>query len=353
MRIAGTIDRLVARRFASSYLLCLGTAAVLFSVVDALLKLDALQRRPGPLWLAFAEAYALELPLLFQRFGAFVTLAGAMFCVARLVRNNELLPIVASGTSVFRALAPVLLGAALLGGLEFATTELVIPRLADRIRAHGGLSGWGRGGRPGILRDAAGHTTFAGDYDPATRTMRWVSVRERGPDGEVLRTWHGDAASWREGAWWLARGWVVQGDRVTEVGPPAGLRLPIALQPIDVESPTEKISLLPFAALRGQVLRQPYLPALRIQLHERITRPLAHLLLVLLGLPFVLREPGARGGVYVGLLALGAIGGAYFFAGFYCRALGAAGQLHPFWAAWLPTVAFGLLGIWLFGRVRT
>jgi lipopolysaccharide export LptBFGC system permease protein LptF len=358
MTIFGTLDRYVARAFVSSYVLCAGIGFILFVTVDALFNLGDLLERDSGVLLGLLEFYAARTPLLFQRFGSFLTLAAGMLDVARLERNNELIPIVSSGTSVFRALAPVLMGAALAFFNETATTEMVIPTLAEEIRAQGLLGS--SDDRPGIMRDRAGNTLFAGSYDASERRLRWVTLRERDADGEVVRAYHGDEARWVRdpasptgGWWWLPAGYTVSQGVTEPIPAREGVLLPTSVEPVDVESMNERVSLLGFGALRRQYLRQPYLPSLRVQLHERMARPLGHVILLMLGLPFVLGRGRRGAGVFLGLIAVVVICAAYFLSGFFFYALGADGALHPFWAAWTPAIVFGLAAIWLFGRVQT
>jgi lipopolysaccharide export LptBFGC system permease protein LptF len=86
-------------------------------------------------------------------------------------------------------------------------------------------------------------------------------------------------------------------------------------------------------------------------LHYLITFPLANLVLVLVGLPLLMRHERGRGA----LAAAGAFGLCltYFAADFVCRTLGLQGSLEPVLSAWLPILFFGSLGIALYDSMRT
>ncbi|MFC1707217.1 LptF/LptG family permease, partial [Planctomycetota bacterium] len=244
-----------------------------------------------------------------------------------------------------------------------AVTELVIPRVAGTIRAAGGLRRT-RTPRPGFMRDAEGNTLFAGGYDRSTETLRWVTFRERDSQGRLQRVYHGDIAAFvrrgpDSGVWRLMHGWVRQEDsgQGTHVSQRVlgeeGADLHTSIVPIDVESMSEGFSLLSFSDLRKQCYdRQSYLHRLRVQLHQRITSPLAHVVLCLLGVPFVLRRTG-RASIFLGILALIAICLFYFLATFFFFELGSRGSIDAFWAAWIPTIAFTLMAVALWHRVRT
>lgn len=349
-----TSDRYILRTFLSSYAYCLATLTLLFVLVDGMLRVDKLLADPRPFLTVVGIYYQAQVPLIFQRFGTFVTLAGAMFAVSRLVRNNEILPLLAGGQSVFRILAPVVLGSLCIGLLDAANTEYVIPEMADVIRTSGAFKKRDRVHRPGILRDDVGNTFFIGSYDSATKELRWVSFRQFDADHKLVRTTYGDYARWHggstRGAWRLSSGYVVEGD---DVRPLAGtIDLPTSIVPMDVASLTERVSLLPLKDLRKQYRRQPYLHSLRVQFLERLGRPLTHVLLVLLGVPVLLRSRGSRG-MFVGLIVVLGICATFFLAGFVCQDMGNSGHLHPFLAAWLPTIVFGVGGILHYSSMPT
>jgi lipopolysaccharide export system permease protein len=85
-----------------------------------------------------------------------------------------------------------------------------------------------------------------------------------------------------------------------------------------------------------------------VELNYRFSYPIITIVLLLITLPIsvVLR----RGGIAVGLGI--SIGMSFVFWGFIqsSRAYGVAGILHPFIAAWLPNLVFGIIGIILFLR---
>jgi lipopolysaccharide export system permease protein len=378
-RLLTILDGYVLGYFWSSYALCLLTLTLLFVIADAFANAKQFVNENTVWWRDIPLYYAGQLPILFDRFASFITLGGAMFAVARLERNNELMPMKAGGVSIFRALVPIFASAALLGGAQFLNGEVVVPAMADTIRAGARFQSDEAEG-PGILRDARGNTLGAASFDRSRAQLRWVSFREHDIEGRVARAIFAERATWvpagrappgsndaarGKGAWLLEDGTIVEGDageqRRIGTGAPRdrahptaeeGLLLETSIRPIDIESLGERVSLLSFRDLRDQYRRQSYLPRLRVQLHARIATPLAHLVLCLLGLPFVLKGGGGRS-VFLGMLALVVICAGFFVASFILQDLGSSGSISPFWAAWAPTVLFAVAGIWSFGEVRT
>jgi len=89
----------------------------------------------------------------------------------------------------------------------------------------------------------------------------------------------------------------------------------------------------------------------RVDLHYKISFPLACLVVVLLGIPFAFTM-GKRGTlVGIGLSFVIAI--VYWGAIGIFKSLGYAGYLSPFIGAWGPNLVFGLIGLYLIFNLRT
>jgi lipopolysaccharide export system permease protein len=89
---------------------------------------------------------------------------------------------------------------------------------------------------------------------------------------------------------------------------------------------------------------------LRTQFHGRIAEPWTCLVVVLMALPF--GAASARRNVFAGMAASIFICFSYFVLMKLGLALGTAGYLHPWLAAWLPNLCFGGTGIWLTHRAQ-
>jgi len=86
-------------------------------------------------------------------------------------------------------------------------------------------------------------------------------------------------------------------------------------------------------------------------LQYHLTFPLANLILLLVGLPILLRHDRGRGaeGLAKGCLLCVF----YFAADFVLRNQGLGGRMDPVLAAWLPILFFGSLGLALYETMRT
>jgi len=86
------------------------------------------------------------------------------------------------------------------------------------------------------------------------------------------------------------------------------------------------------------------------KLHSRLAGPWKCLVVVLIALPF--GAASGRRNIFVGVASSILICFAYFVLLEVSLALGAAGQLPPWLAGWLPNIFFSVTGVWLTARVR-
>ncbi len=375
LRILGILDAYVLRHFLGSYAICVGTGLGLFIIGDIFDRISLYKDEPIG---AIVDYYAARLPVVYYHLGPFMTLAGAMFAVARLERANELLAMKAAGISVFRAILPVLVGAAALAVIGALDQELLIPRLAERLRSSSVIDRDDPWFEPGIFRDKYGNVLWAARYYPGRQALAVVTFRLQ-EDGVGRETIHAARARWipegrRRGYWLLEEGVrrerpaagedVPYRERRFGRGLPAdpadpketeGLPLRTSIYPVDIEIVASDVSYLSYRDLDAQRRRHDYLPRLGVLLHARVADPAAHVVLCFIGLPFVLGADRSRGGrgIFAGLLALVVLCAGFFVLAFMLRDLGEKGVLGPALAVWLPVGIFGAGGLLNLLRVQT
>jgi lipopolysaccharide export LptBFGC system permease protein LptF len=130
--------------------------------------------------------------------------------------------------------------------------------------------------------------------------------------------------------------------------------LETSLVPIDLETSDQDVSYLSWRELRAQYQRQPQDKSLLVKLHHHFAFPLSHLVLLLLGIPFVLNFHSRS--LVLGLAACFFLAAGYFLMGSMAVSLASdPGNplLPPVIAAWLPNVLFGSLGLTVFTNLRS
>lgn len=306
------------------------------------------------------EYYAVRVPLLLAYLLPAVILFAAMFTLIKLSRSNEILPIVAGGTSLRRMSLPFVLTSFMAAAAMAAMDEFVLPRVAERIADTEEILTSKRVSFEVTAYDGRTlvHAKF---YDHAQREMTTVRVS------------HPEEVAWAESCRWdePRRRWVAYRGHVERPGewvevpggkpvvrkdpiPDGGYALPEGFGPDAVRrSPSfmSRFPSAPLAELLAQARAFPHVPSFRMKVHSRFAFPLSPVILLLMGLPFV--AAATQKSFFKGLFLCFLITVAYYLVYFSFLYLGNSGDVPPPLAAWGPAGAFGLAGLISFARMRT
>lgn len=369
----GTLDRYVGRAFVSAYLVALMMIVGLYTVVDLASNLDD-YLKPNDQGVSpgigrVAQYYLLHLPFLYLSVAPFVTLMAGLFTVAKLQKAREVIAALSAGMSARRVLMPVFGGALLIGAFMAVLREVATESI-------------------GFARDALRY-----ELDESVAEFELESVRLKDADGEMIQlglfrpgggidphaeeptTFENlDAIRYIDGSWFhfvAERGewvgdrrvghWVLEGGYQESVGVADRVRSPLTqlggqleFTPRDVWSAwkgRENALELSLQEARELAARDPDNVQYRTLMNYLVTFPLANVVLLLVGLPFLLQFERGRG--TEGLVAGFLLCVVYFAADFVTLNLGLQGQLDPLLASALPPLFFGSLGLVLFGSMRT
>jgi lipopolysaccharide export system permease protein len=370
--IGGRLDRYVLRRFLAHYGVAMLYLVGLFVLVDVATRIDKFLEAREHLAAAgrsvagaIAGYYAASLPLLVLQVAPFVTVMGACQALVELRRGNELYPMMEAGRSLARILAPVVAFALLLTAVLVALQDRIAPAAVDaRLRIERAMEDEeGRTvSRIPHVRDGAGNVWSISRWDPESRTAEGVRVVPFTAAGrrhdllQVPRMSHGRLPDGRSG-WIPGPGATLLAavDRPGGAGHvipvPAGVPLPTDLAPADVElaRASQDLEGLSTRRLRGLRDRNEDLQFLTVLLHKRWTFPLANLVLLLVGVPLVLRGEGSSG--FFSILAALGVCASYFAVDAVACDLGGRGVLPAGPATWLAPILFGAAGITMMDAV--
>jgi len=362
------LDRTLFFAYLRAYLFVLVSLLSLYVILDLFTNIeDFAQHVHGlPAVMAhIAKYYGYRVMQYFDRLCEAITLLAAMFTVAWMQRNNELLPLLSAGVPTRRVIRPVLFGAAFMLGLGIANQEFVIPRIADALLAD--------------RDDPAGDKSLPvqGAFEPngvhiegtkATRrsgsiTPLYITFPEQMTGGLVHMTVEQAYYSPVENGGKHAGGWLLTGAVPATLDPCPPVLEPIDpgnyflhVQEVDFDALTRKNNWFMFTStgklrdllFRPDAKRQA---AVAVLFHMRLTRPILGLLLVLLGLSLILRDQNRNVFIGTGLCLI--MCALFFGAIFACKQLGDGEYIAPALAAWLPVLAFGPLAFAWFDAIHT
>jgi lipopolysaccharide export system permease protein len=335
---------------------------VFFVFINFMEHIDMVTKDGAPLNLV-ALYYACYMPRVFVEASWMAFLIAMLLVLGGLARNNEYTAMLAGGVSIYRIGMPIFVIGAMLSVLVFCVQEFVAP--SATLRAYDLKDGKFKmqpderrvSAIAGIGRRNERHYFETLDVEKGLLTGIQIHT-QRG--GSIIKRIDAQRAVWDEsaGRWFLENGAIREFDRdgivVSHMAfsiVPASFRESPATLRIYASTRGE----FNFLELRRQIdnLRADGYNAGRLKLdyHKKFALPLANLIIVLLGLPFVLES--RRGGLVLGFALSLAAALAYYGLFQISLALGRGGVVPAVVAAWLANLLFLGVGAGLVARART
>jgi len=356
------LDRYILRAFFTNFFIALFVMIGMYVVLDLFVNLDEFSKLPtdsaADIASKIVRYYAYNLFLYFSQLAGVVILASACFTLARFHRANEFTPVLASGVSLYRVAAPIMIAAICLNFLWLANQELVIPRIADKLaRTHDDTEGrqtygvWFRPDRERGLVSAA-------QFSPSRKTMRTVLIMKRDEYARLTDVIEADSAIWDEErqVWNLEHGLLSRygGESADSMVRQTVLEYASALTPKELALQqarqwTRHLSLSELSALQDRFPQTAEFVRVK---HVRMTTIPLNILMLALGIPFLLTRERPNILVAGGKCLLAC--GACFVLMFVCQNVDVAGlPVKPELPAWIPVIAFAPVAVVLMDGIKT
>lgn len=363
------LDRYIAKNYLYGYFIALFVMIGMFVTIDLFMNVDefseALELEGVSVWDMISNIvafYAIRCALWFKDMAGMIIVIAAVFSLARMTRNNELIAVMASGVSLKRILAPILILAVLLTGLMVVDQEFLIPGYAYELtRSHDDLS-----------RDSSYDVWFVGDnkgnlissylYEEKLQTLHRPLIILRQPIQGQEQVYRVVGKIWADFADYNSErgGWDLINGKKTEIdlegaNPQAGTsqyEVPVDFYETSLTArdlPIRKregykslLSLRQLNELQNNPgVGQRDMASLAVQKHSRITDPIMNLIMVMVALPvLVCRDPKAMKTAII-ICFLTTI--SCFIVGFACKLFAAEvffGQYRPVLWTWIPIFIF-------------
>lgn len=360
-----TLDRYVIRSFLVNYFLALLILVSLYVLVDLSLNFDEFTERAAG-WLLVGNIcsyYGYNILVYYAQLAGLITVIAAAFTLARMMWANELTAILASGTSLYRVAAPLVVLGVVFNFLWLVDQEILVPRWAHKLaRPHDDVQGR-RVEKLWFVEDGD-RLLSAVKFFPYRHRLWNVIILEREESGDFGDFITADLATWNPigQVWEAERGLLRRRVDVPEPGQVAAMprlreepirELPITLAPEDLRlrQVSRWVDFLSLEELRslqrggtaniGQVLHL---------MHVRVTTLGVYVLLLMLGLPLLLRRDPKDLAAYAGLCLLVLL--ACFGFTFLCHHV-VVYERSPALPAWLPILVFGPVAVVLWDAVKT
>jgi lipopolysaccharide export system permease protein len=363
------LDRQLIRSYLKAYAICFISLLSLYIVIDLFTNIEDFTQKQRTLSGAIqhiAVYYCYRTSYIFDKLSEAIVLLAAMFTVAWMQRNNELLPLLSAGVSTQRVVRPVLIAACLMLGLSTVNQELIIPNIADQLlNDRNDPKGESDVFQPWAYEPKGIHLegTIASRKHKVVRNL-CVTIPSHMADGLVHLAAH-EARYFPAGTARARGGWLLTDTQPRQL---ENWNDPEVLEMIDPGKfflYTEETDLTTLTRhskwyvytstfqlfLELDTTESKRLSPMAVLFHMRLTRPVLGLVLVFLGLSVILRDQNRNLFIAAGLCLLMCV--MVYAAMFGCKYLGDHDFLAPALAAWLPVLFFGPMAFVLFDAVHT
>ena len=351
------LDRYIAKSFLTGYAIAFCVLIGLRIIMDLFVNLDEFAEQSDlGVWAVssnIATFYGLHATVYFRDLAGVVTVVAAAFSLGKMVRDNELVAILASGVSAQRVVAPILAMAILFTALWVADQELLIPAISSKLaRGHGDIPGE-EYFRVYFLADGNGSLICARTFFVKTATLdKPTIITRRATDRpgiwEATGWISADRARFNEttGEWDLDNGLFVDAQSQNDPQVVRSYRSPDLLPkdiPVLCESEYKSLfSSRQLSALAARKVRIQDVAEIYSQKHFRITEPIINLTMLMVSLPVLIcRDPKTMKSAILVSFALTA---ACFVTTFVCKMFSTevvfTERVMPELWAWLPVFIF-------------
>ena len=350
------LDRYVLREFLRTYLIIFFSFAVVFIVIDVVDNLPRLIRN-GATTQQATIYYLLRLPYLVVLTSPVTVLLTGLFMMNALSKHNESIAMRAAGISIKRAMLP-LFGVGLFISFAIAALgEYVLPwaetqrnyvynvqikgEQPDNVMLKANINYQGK----------ANDFYYFGFFDGYKNNLKVIDLtRIDYKTKQIVEHITASSADWN-GSRWIIQDCEIRrfqdGKQVYHQYFPSTNLAILDVQPQDFIRITQKTLSLTFWQLKDYIQRIKKLgekPTKEIvDLHMKIAFPLTNLIVIFFFLPIATSNTRSKGRGWVIMLGL-MVCFSYLIVVRVIQSLGYTGVIHPVWSAWLPNIAFSLLG---------
>lgn len=358
----GIISRYIAVAWLRLLVLCQGSFVAVYLVLDMMEKIPRFLRAGGELD-DILRFFVWKLPEMVGQTAAFSVLMATLLTLGLLSRNSEIIAMRSCGISLLSISLPMVGLGFVVSLLLLVNAEMIVPRCFERMEHTERVKIKKQGVNAVFKRN---NIWFRSDnkilqarfFDPQTKTLRGVIIWTLDPGMNPLSRIDAESADFQVDHWTLRKAELKdfsKGQGFAGQKSPA-MDISLNLKIDDLKVLGNNADNLSYRKLKeyAENLQSGGYQAFRYltMMHTKFSAPFAAFVMVILGIPFALRN-SRSGGMALGIGASIAIGFAYFVVNAVLLSYGRSGVLPPVVAAWGANVLFVLSGVWLGMTVRS
>lgn len=363
LRFPNILDRYIIKKFLVIFTLIFISFIFVFIIITFFERIADVYEHNKPfslfltyIWYMIPEFVHYCLPV--------SSMTAALLTLGLLTKTNEITAMKASGMSVYRIIVPVVFLAFLVSVASFYLQEYIYPysnkkaeEMINEIRDIPPRS-TGYVDQRWVMGKERNRFYYYRHFDPFIDMFSDLSIYEFEPETwSMKRRYFAEKGIFQAGELLLINCWHMdfQDNKPTSFEKKETLELPDAEEKSYFIKEFKEADQLNYGELADYIaeIEEKGFETVRykVDLHFKLTYPLAGLVMALLGIPFAF-SMGKRG-TLVGMGLSLFIAVVYWGAIFVFRDLGHINFLSPLLAAWGPTLIFGLVGLYLLFTIRT
>jgi lipopolysaccharide export system permease protein len=356
------LRRYVVREYLKIFSLSLSSLILIYVIVLFFQKMDLFVKHQAPFYLIF-EYILYRIPeVIFQWILPYAVLLATLLTLGTLSRHSEITAMKAGGVSLYRTTFPLLLIALLISFCSFLGNEYLVPYANQKTQYLLDIkvrkeqpSGFFKNYKIWYRSDQ--HIYNIQVVDPQKKVLEGITLYRFDNHFQCTQRIDARGAKWVDGKWKFYEGVMRDFDDRGSVQTTSFKEMEFSLPENwesfqTIERQSEEMS---YAELRTYILKiqSAGYDATRylVDLYAKYSYPLLSLIMVLIGIPFSLKT-GRSGGVAISIGISVLIGFAYGVTFYVFLSFGKAGILSPFLSSWIPTLLFGLAGIFTLMSIR-
>ena len=351
------LDKYIVKNFLISYIIAFCVLIGLRIIIELFVNLDEFTEHANLSTFAVIKNiltfYALRITLYFRDFAGAITVCAAAFSLGKMVRSGELIAVTASGVSLKRVMAPIIILALALTALLVVDQEFIIPPLSNKlVRSEDDIPGQ-ESYNVHFIMDNKGSLFLSQKFDVKTATLHNpnIIIRQQSSNPAIwdVTAWiFADKAVYnnKTDKWELVNGYMLKSGPEKKSQPVDSYTSSIKPEDIPVRHKSKYKTLLSSKQLAdlartAQTTSIKDLPQLYSQKHFRITDPLINFVMLMVSLPILIcRDPKTMKSAITISFVLTTL---CFITTFVCKMLATEVVFHsvrPELWAWMPVLIF-------------
>ncbi len=356
------LHRYVIREYLKIFSLSLSSLLLIYVIVLFFQKVELFVKYNAPFYLIFLYLLYKIPEVIFQWTLPYGVLLATLLTLGTLSRHSEITAMKAGGVSLYRITFPLFFIVLFISLCSFLGNEYLVPLTNHKTRYL--LSVQLRKEPPAsffknykIWYRSDHHIFNIQLLDPKKKALKGVTLYEFDDRFRCLQRIDASEVKWINGKWKFYDGSVRDFDEggSIQTTPFRELEVSLAENWESFESIERQSREMSYTDLRTYIQRiqsagydsTRYL----VELYAKLSYPFLNLIMILIGVPFALKT-GRSGGVALSIGVSVLIGFAYGVTFYVFLSFGKSGVLSPFLSAWIPTILFGLAGIFTLMSLR-